>query len=36
MDAAKKYPMNICGVTDGLCGDMLASSRRNLIKMKTN
>ena len=27
----KKYPVNASGVTDGLSGDILASSRRNLI-----
>ena len=31
MGAAKKYPVNACGVRDGLSGDMLASSRRNLV-----
>ena len=27
MGAAKKYPVNACGVRDDLSGDMLASSR---------
>ena len=31
MGAAKKYPVNASGVKDVLSGDMLASSRRNLV-----
>ena len=27
----QKIPVNACGVRDGLSGDMLVSSRRNLV-----
>ena len=27
----KKYPVNACGMRDGLSGDMLALSRPNLV-----
>ena len=31
MGATKKYPVNASGVRDGLSGDMLVSSRHNLV-----
>ena len=31
MGASQKYPVNACVVKDDLCGDMLVSSRRNLV-----
>ena len=32
----QKYPVNACGVRGGLCGDMLASSRRILVPRPPN
>ena len=29
--ATKKYPVNACGMRDGLSEDMLVSSRHNLV-----
>ena len=33
---ATKYPVNACGMRDGLSGDMLASSRGNLVPRPPN